>query len=178
LHETLKEVQHNDSDILHPRAALEHCDSGLAVTIYRSGRAEWGKGRGMIWFGPDAGRPHIKNVSPEQAVELWQCLLREQFEAINGMPWQVGFETDCHVCGFDLGFQPWGAAGNHPTYFICPCCACEFGMHDLSKGQATAIRQQWIKDGCPWLGSPDKRPPAWDPRQQLKKVPTDFLGTR
>ena len=36
----------------------------------------------------------------------------------------------CRICGYRLGFEPWGDDGKTPTYEICPCCGVEFGNED------------------------------------------------
>ena len=33
----------------------------------------------------------------------------------------------CRICGYRLGFEPWGDDEKTPTYEICPCCGVEFG---------------------------------------------------
>lgn len=38
----------------------------------------------------------------------------------------------CRICGYRLGFEPWGDDEKTPTYEICPCCGVEFGNEDCT----------------------------------------------
>ena len=38
----------------------------------------------------------------------------------------------CRICGYRLGFEPWGDDEKTPNYEICPCCGVEFGNEDCT----------------------------------------------
>ena len=57
----------------------------------------------------------------------------------------------CRVCGFELGFHPWGEDGTDPSFDICPCCGTEFGYQDTLLSAIIKARQRWIDRGTRWL---------------------------
>lgn len=72
---------------------------------------------------------------------------------------------------------------------ICPCCGFHYGYDDMNASaeyskDATPLdiikiyRSQWIKDGMKWwsINPLRPKPPNWDPLQQLKNIPKEFLG--
>lgn len=72
----------------------------------------------------------------------------------------------CHICGYKLGFSPWGEDGNNPSYEICPCCGAEFGCDDYTSKSIKAYREKWIKSGAKWF-NPSMKPDNWDLKKQL-----------
>ena len=80
----------------------------------------------------------------------------------------------CRVCGFDFGAPPWGENGNHPSYWICPCCSAEAGIGDDTPEQVYHIRIYWLvlKRGEWW--DPKEKPDGWSLEEQLKQIPPGF----
>ncbi|SRR5579863_9477066 len=82
----------------------------------------------------------------------------------------------CPVCGFRLGFLPWGEFGNTASHEICPCCGIEFGFHDDAllddpKDREKVWndwRKRWIKEGMRWHSKSKAPPENWDQIKQLK----------
>jgi hypothetical protein len=88
--------------------------------------------------------------------------------------------TNCPVCGYDLGFEPWerGASSDE----ICPSCGIQFGYDDVPEGgglQGTREeiyaqwRSMWIERGMPWYSIGRPPPHAWNPRKQLELIGID-----
>lgn len=50
----------------------------------------------------------------------------------------------CRICGYRLGFEPWGDDEKTPTYEICPCCGVEFGNEDCTMKSIKEYRKSWI----------------------------------
>lgn len=106
------------------------------------------------------------------------------------MEWR-NFSTGkiCPVCGLVLDFLPWTQKGN-PSDEICPCCGIQFGYEDMSWDRTGRIniyldlRQKWIQGGMKWGWSfkhqkafeSDSAPQNWDPLEQLRNVPKEFLS--
>lgn len=94
----------------------------------------------------------------------------------------------CPVCGNSLEFKAWEFGEGSQE--ICPCCGTQFGYTDAHFGHNILpiwreIRQKWIKNGMKWGWSMKlnravesvsyPRPSNWDPIQQLKNIPAEFL---
>ena len=88
--------------------------------------------------------------------------------------------TNCPVCGYDLGFEPW--EGDTSSDEICPSCGIQFGYDDVPAGgglQGTPQdiyeqwRSTWIEQGMPWFSVGRLPPQAWNPQQQLKLIGID-----
>lgn len=84
-------------------------------------------------------------------------------------------EIYCPVCGYSLGFLPWG--GDLPSDEICPCCGIHFGYHDFAAGKAEdrpqkykELRTRWIAQGMNWYSRSEPIPENWDPKKQLEKA--------
>lgn len=82
--------------------------------------------------------------------------------------------NNCRVCGLDQGFSPWGENDNVPSYFICPCCGAEFGLHDETYDQIKEYREQWLTNGAKWFDE-KHRPEGWDRDSQLKGIPDLYI---
>lgn len=75
----------------------------------------------------------------------------------------------CPVCGFDeLDEPPYDEYGD-ASFDICPCCGVEFGYHDATTTHAQ-LRDNWIKNGCPWTSTVDTPPADWNPYDQLQRL--------
>ena len=75
----------------------------------------------------------------------------------------------CPVCGFDLGYAPWGESGDVATFDICGCCGIEFGYQDSTDTGLIRARNDWIAQGYPWKGDAKDKPADWDPEAQLRE---------
>jgi hypothetical protein len=81
----------------------------------------------------------------------------------------------CRVCGYLFtGFQPWGDDGETASFSYCPCCFTEFGFDDIRTELIREKRRQWIDKGYLWYEI-NKKPADWNPREQLKNIPKQFL---
>ncbi|OGZ44718.1 MAG: hypothetical protein A3C84_02225 [Candidatus Ryanbacteria bacterium RIFCSPHIGHO2_02_FULL_48_12] len=88
----------------------------------------------------------------------------------------------CPVCGYsELDEEPWDKELN-PSWGICPSCGTHFGNYDFAttKEEITArhdiLRQQWISQGMIWDKGSSEPPTNWNPREQLKNIPKQFLS--
>lgn len=170
LSEAIESLHQNRSVLFHPRAELSDCED-RSLVVYRSGRIEWcGK---SCYTGYDPESAHLW-ATGDKAVELWLRLLRGDIDVINREPWQKSFDTHCHICGYDLGFPPWGTTGQTPEYDICPCCRTEFGAEDRWMESLGRLREIWIAGGYKWFNSA-RQPADWSPEKQLMNVPTDLM---
>lgn len=169
----LDSLQANTAVDFHPRASLEEIYSGQQLTVYRSGRIEW-NGNGM-YPGYDIATRHIWG-SRVQAMELWVALLEGRLDILDQVDWRSEADSHCPVCGVDLGLHPWGKTGEEPSYSICKCCGCEFGINDRTARQITVYRDAWQAQGAPWF-VPAERPSTWSASTALRNVPTDLWRT-
>jgi hypothetical protein len=80
---------------------------------------------------------------------------------------------NCRVCGFALGFEPWGKDDSEPTWEICPCCGTEFGYEDSTIIGVMRARKRWIDNGAQWFNN-NKRPSDWDMNTQLSMIPAIY----
>ncbi len=70
-------------DIEHPDVTLIH-ESGWCLGAYPSGL--------LIWEHLEGNEPrHMRGVSRERMLELWQMLARGEFAAIDTEPWKFGY---------------------------------------------------------------------------------------
>lgn len=70
-------------DIEHPDVALIH-ESGWCLGAYPSGL--------LIWENLEEGEPrHMRSVSREHVLDLWQLLARGEFATIEAEPWKAGY---------------------------------------------------------------------------------------
>ena len=70
-------------DVEHPDVALIH-ESGWCLGAYPSGL--------LIWEHLEDGEPrHMRGVSRERVLELWQRLSRGELSAVHSEPWQAGY---------------------------------------------------------------------------------------
>jgi hypothetical protein len=70
-------------DIEHPDVALIH-ESAWCLGAYPSGL--------LIWENLESGEPrHMRGVSRERVLELWQKLSRGELAAIEAEPWKPGY---------------------------------------------------------------------------------------
>ena len=95
----------------------------------------------------------------------------------------------CPICGYGYLDEPPYDEYLDPDYDICPSCGVEYGLEveDIDKiGKVDydnvrfnlptllvwwkILRDHWIKEGCPWRDTVDKKPAGWDPKKQLKNV--------
>lgn len=94
----------------------------------------------------------------------------------------------CPVCGVVNAVQepPWNDEG-FASQDICPCCGTHYGEDDWAETEEERklfffkLRKQWIAGGMKWWGEedgePDERKPQnWNPGEQLKNIPPEFLG--
>ena len=79
----------------------------------------------------------------------------------------------CRVCGLHLDDPPWGLDGRTPLYEHCPCCGVEFGYQDATPIGAKKFREAWLAAGAKW-DEPGRKPPDWNPMEQLEYVPAEF----
>lgn len=97
-------------------------------------------------------------------------------------------EIICPICGLVNGVSehPWSADG-FASQNICPCCGTHYGEDDWGetkndrKNLFIVLRKRWISNGMNWWGddgcdSDSRKPINWNPRQQLKNIPKEFLG--
>ena len=86
--------------------------------------------------------------------------------------------ASCPVCGYKLGFLPWGQSGESASHEMCPCCLIEFGYHDDAllddpRDREKAWdewRKQWIAEGMKWRSKVKKPPENWNPVSQLERA--------
>ena len=70
-------------DIEHPDVALIH-ESGWCLGAYPNGL--------LIWEHLEKGEPrHMRNISRERVLDLWQLLARGELTAIEAEPWKAGY---------------------------------------------------------------------------------------
>lgn len=81
-------------------------------------------------------------------------------------------ESICRVCGYDDGDERWTSCGS-PNYVICPCCAAESGVDDLTVKIVRKYRAGWTANGRPWFEDA-MRPDHWDAEDQLNRLPTEW----
>ncbi len=102
----------------------------------------------------------------------------------------------CPVCGYNV--THFAVSGGRLLEFsaildtsyvlepnICPCCGIQFGNDDWDEKARMQVygklRKQWIKNGMKWkhedFYSIAEKPPHWNPLEQLKNIPKEFLGT-
>ena len=80
----------------------------------------------------------------------------------------------CRVCGFSLGYSPWGENNDAPDYGICDCCGVEFGYEDGSLTSVRAYRDKWLAGGAEWFDAKTK-PANWEVSRQMERIPPDYL---
>jgi hypothetical protein len=70
-------------DVEHPDVALIH-ESGWCLGAYPSGL--------LIWEHLENGEPrHMRGVSRERVLELWQRLSLGDLSSVESQPWQAGY---------------------------------------------------------------------------------------
>ena len=70
-------------DVEHPDVTLIH-ESGWCLGAYRNGL--------LIFENLEAGEPrHMRGISREHVIELWQRLSRGELSAIEVEPWKPGY---------------------------------------------------------------------------------------
>lgn len=78
----------------------------------------------------------------------------------------------CPVCNFKGLGEPAYDSRNVGSDAICPCCGFQFGLDDFGYENKDEIhdiwRKNWIKEGCVWMYSENKKPKNWNPYEQLK----------
>lgn len=94
----------------------------------------------------------------------------------------------CPVCGLILDFKAWDSG--YGSQEICPCCGTQFGYSDSGNikeeiiSRWNKLRKEWIDGGMKWNWSmkwhrqrenPDSEPQNWNPIEQLKTIPEEFL---
>jgi hypothetical protein len=168
--EAIESLHENRSVLFHPRVGLDDL-AGHELVVYRSGRIEWCPKCSYDGYDPESAYLWATN---DKAIELWLKLLQGDTDAIAREPWKKGYVTFCPVCGYDLGFPPWGTTGNNPYFDICPCCGTEFGADDRSWAAVGRLRELWIASGHQWF-SPAKKHADWLPERQLLNLPTDLM---
>lgn len=87
----------------------------------------------------------------------------------------------CRVCGFcyrddpELASDlPWGPKGDNFDFELCVCCGCEFGYDDYKKSKIRTKRTAWKEGGFSFLIE-KFRPVEWNPGEQIKQIPEEFL---
>jgi hypothetical protein len=96
----------------------------------------------------------------------------------------------CPICGAKNAVQevPWSKDG-YASQDICPCCGTHYGEDDWANTEEERrflfieLRKQWIAGGMLWKHDhpedpfPQNHPPQnWNPQEQLKNIPKEFLG--
>lgn len=82
----------------------------------------------------------------------------------------------CRICGFLYPESPpWGKDGNSPTFNFCICCGVEFGYQDVNLQSSIQYRKNWIKAGMKWDSTYINQPSDWNPLQQMKNIPQEYL---
>ncbi len=93
----------------------------------------------------------------------------------------------CFVCGYSgLSEQFYIDGKFSSTFEICPSCGFQYGYHDLNgtgeypesfkeKYIIISFRKKWIAGGMLWDKGSASPPPNWNPRDQLKEIPKEFL---
>lgn len=84
--------------------------------------------------------------------------------------------------------MPWNEEG-FSSNDICPSCGTHYGEDDWAetdeerKRLFIKLRKQWIANGMKWRHDhnddpfPQNHPPEkWNPYEQLKNIPKEFLG--
>jgi hypothetical protein len=85
----------------------------------------------------------------------------------------MGSANNCRACGYDWGEPPWGASGQEPSFWICPCCEVEAGYEDASPEGARRYREEWLAQGAPW-SDPDEPHDGLSTEERLTHVPPGF----
>lgn len=93
----------------------------------------------------------------------------------------------CPVCGVENAVKklPWDEGG-FPSQDICPCCGTHYGEDDWAdtaekrKKLFRVLREKWMSGGMKWWaeigGELDiRKPNEWNPNDQLKSIPPEFL---
>ena len=76
-------------------------------------------------------------------------------------------ESSCRVCGAPQDDPSWSEHG--PSYDICDCCGCQFGVDDMTLSIVHEYREAWLRDGAPWWYAP-ARPPTWSPEDVARQM--------
>ena len=96
---------------------------------------------------------------PNPPVDLWAASLA-QYILFGGSNTSVKV-THYPICG--LAFpEPVEEDELHYSYWICECCACEYGNDDTP-----GYRDAWLARGAPWR-TPDLRPENWKVQEQIR----------
>ena len=95
----------------------------------------------------------------------------------------------CPVCGVIDAVEeaPWNEEG-FSSNDICPCCGTHYGEDDWAETKEERkqlfikLRKQWIASGMKWKHdylddsfSKNHPPVNWNPHDQLKNIPKEFL---
>lgn len=85
----------------------------------------------------------------------------------------------CPVCGLQLDFEPW--VENSGSQEICPSCGIQFGYDDFAGGDRSkradvyrGWRKKWLQTGPKWW-SKSPQPLNWNPTEQIKNIPKEYL---
>lgn len=92
----------------------------------------------------------------------------------------------CPACGYELAEPAW--PGELASFQVCPSCGMEFGFDDgrgasgefdhlhtgddpLFRATVYALwRDRWVRGGCEWWRTSERRPRDWDPKAQLARL--------
>ncbi len=93
----------------------------------------------------------------------------------------------CLICGFANLLKNLIVDGQiQSTNEICVSCGFHYGYDNLNgsgeypeslseRGIIMHYRNNWIKNGMKWWSMACMSPDNWNPKEQLKNIPTDFL---
>jgi hypothetical protein len=76
----------------------------------------------------------------------------------------------CLVCGL-----PWVMTREKLNDEICPSCGSHIGWNDFDLENAREHREQWLATGPVWWSRFSSEPPNWNPQEQMKNIPPDWL---
>ncbi|MBK8190441.1 MAG: hypothetical protein IPK79_08325 [Vampirovibrionales bacterium] len=82
-------------------------------------------------------------------------------------------EFNCRICGFLSSIPIW--EGEHTDYGICPACGCQAGEDDMTLEIVRYYRQKWADSGMKWWGVNEHCPAGWNPHEQMKYIPPNWL---
>jgi hypothetical protein len=107
--------------------------------------------------------------------ELIERKIKDNFDAkkrieIRKINCSKPFTNNCRVCGYENLNFPWGKNGISPSYQVCPCCGCQFGVNDITPYDIKKRREYWRENEYKW-NNPLIKPVDWLLENQLKNIP-------
>lgn len=83
-------------------------------------------------------------------------------------------EYICRICWFQ-DKDPFYLETGWPSYQICICCNWESWYDDCTQIAIKNHRKKWIEWWCKWHYEEEQKPKDWNPLEQMKKIPKEYL---